>query len=233
MALKLKITKEVFDKLSDAVKAEYFEKDGEYHLDVDGLEDTGALRRAKDHEVKQRKEVEGKLRDAEEQIATLTSEVQGNAAKFDKELKKQLGEKDGQLTKANAFIQSTLVDSVATKIATEISTAPALLIPHIKARLTADLSGDAPATKVLGADGKPSETTIEQLTAEFVANKDFSAIIRGNKASGGGAPKTGASVNGGAGKFNNDSDKPADLSKLSPRDLAARIQAQKAEANNQ
>jgi len=233
MALKLKIAKEVFDKLPDAVKSEYFEKDGEYHLDVDGLEDTGALRRAKDHEVKQRKEVEGKLRDAETRIEELTGEVSGNAAKFDKELKKQLGEKDGQLTKANAFVQKTLVDSVATKIAGEISTAPALLIPHIKARLTADLSGDEPATKVLGADGKVSETTIEQLTAEFVANKDFSAIIRGNKASGGGAPKGNASVNGGAGKFNNESDKPADLSKMNPRQLAEHLKSQKAEANNQ
>lgn len=233
MALKLKIAKEVFDKLPDAVKSEYFEKDGEYHLDVDGLEDTGALRRAKDHEVKQRKEVESKLRDAETRIEELTGEVANNSAKFDKELKKQLGEKDGQLTKANAFVQKTLVDSVATKIAGEISTAPALLIPHIKARLTADLSGDEPATKVLGADGKVSETTIEQLTAEFVANKDFSAIIRGNKASGGGAHKGNASVNGGAGKFNTESDKPADLSKMNPRQLAEHLKSQKAEANNQ
>lgn len=233
MALKLKISKEVFDKLSDAVKAEYFEKDGEYHLDVDGIEDTGALRRAKDHEVKTRKEVETKLRDAEERIEALTNEAAQAKTKFDKELSKQLGEKEGQLNKANAFVQKTLVENVAHKIATEISTAPALLIPHIKARLTADLSGDEPATKVLGADGKPAELTVEQLRDEFVANKDFSAIIRGNKASGGGAPKN-ASVNGGAGtKFNNESDKPADLSKLNPRELAARIQAQKAEANNQ
>lgn len=229
MALKQKIDKATFDKLADAIKAEYFEKDGEYHLDVDGLEDTGALRRAKDHEVKQRKEAETKLRDAEDQIATLTTAAAESKTKFDKELSKQLGEKEGQLTKANQFIQTTLVDSVATKIAGEISTAPKLLIPHIKARLQADLSGDAPATKVLGADGKVSELTVEALQQEFVANKEFSAIIRGNKASGGGAPKV-ASANGGAGSFNNQSDeKPADLSRMNPRDLAARLQAQKAE----
>uniref|UniRef100_A0AAU6W049 Scaffold protein n=1 Tax=Pseudomonas phage Pavpe01 TaxID=3138545 RepID=A0AAU6W049_9VIRU len=233
MALKLKLDKAAFDKLSDVVKAEYYEKDGEYHLDVDGLEDTGALRRSKDHEVKARKEAETKVRDLEEQVTTLTTAATESKAKFDKELSKQLGEKEGQLTKANQFIQTTLVDSVATKIAGEISTAPALLVPHIKARLQADLTGDAPATKVLGADGKVSELTVDALKAEFVANKDFSAIIRGNKASGAGGPKH-ASVNGGAGSNNdNPSDKPANLATMNPRDLAARLTAQKAEAENQ
>lgn len=233
MALKLKLKKDAFDALPDAVKSEYYEKDGEYHLDVDGLEDTGALRRAKDHEVKTRKEAEAKLRDAEEQIQTLTTAASESKAKFDKELSKQLGEKEGQLNKANAFIQATLVDSVASRLASEISTAPKLLVPHIKARLQADLSGDAPVTKVLGADGKVSELTVDQLRDEFVANKEFSAIIRGNRASGGGAPKD-ASVSGGAGKkFDNQSDQPANLSSMSPRELAARISAQKAEATNQ
>lgn len=233
MALKLKIAKTVYDALPDAVKSEYYEKDGDYHLDVDGIEDTGALRRAKDHEVKARKDAETKVRDLEGQVAELTQTVATNASKFEGEVTKRLGAKEAELTKSNSFVQKTLVDSVALSIATKISTAPALLVPHIKARLTADLSGETPVTKILGADGKASELTVEQLSAEFVANKEFSAIIRGNQASGGGAPKN-ASFNGSAGnRFNQPSDKAFNASTASPQELAAHLAAKKeAESGN-
>ncbi|WBF76910.1 hypothetical protein PSV3_00208 [Septimatrevirus PSV33] len=56
MALKKKLTKEEHAKLSDALKAEYIEDGDGFRLDVDGDEDTGALKRAKDREAQLRKD---------------------------------------------------------------------------------------------------------------------------------------------------------------------------------
>ncbi|WEM33661.1 head scaffolding protein [Pseudomonas phage PSA-KC1] len=99
-------------------------------------------------------------------------------------------------------------------------------MPHIKSRLMADFEGDTPVTRVLDKDGKPSALTIDELANEFVANKDFSAIITASKASGGaGKPSQNG---GGAPKFNGQSDKPADLSKMNPAELAAHLKEAKA-----
>jgi hypothetical protein len=59
MALKLKLAKTEFEKLSAELQAEYIEDGDEYRLDVSGIEDTGALRRAKDREVQLRKDADG------------------------------------------------------------------------------------------------------------------------------------------------------------------------------
>jgi len=230
MALKLKLSKTAYEALNEAVKNEYYEKDGDYHLDVDGLEDTGGLRRAKDHEVKLRKETESKLREVTEQVATLQTEMETSETQFASELKKQLGDKEGQLVKANKFIQETLVDSVAHRLASEISIAPNLMVPHIKARLEADLSGDSPVTKIKGADGKLSDMTIDALKTELVANKDYSAIIRGNKASGSGAVRVPPS-HGSAVQSNTEA--PVNAAAMSPADLAASITARKAAAQTE
>ena len=51
MALKRKITKADYDKLAADLKTEYVaDGDDNYRLDLDGEEDTGALKRAKDRE---------------------------------------------------------------------------------------------------------------------------------------------------------------------------------------
>ena len=99
-----------------------------------------------------------------------------------------------------------------------------MLLPHIKARLQADFEGDAPVTRILDKEGKVSAMTVEELSAEFVANKDFSAIITASKASGG----AGRSSNQNGGSAANQSDKPADLASMNPAQLAEHIKASKA-----
>ena len=115
-------------------------------------------------------------------------------------------------------------------MAAEISTSPSLLLPHIKARLQADLDGDAPATKVLDRDGKPSAMTVADLSKEFVDNKDFAAIIRATKASGGGATNDGQRMRLG-GATQNDEGKAALLSDTDPKNLAAMLAERKANAS--
>ena len=231
MALKKKLSKAEYDKLSDAIKAEYIEDGDGFRLDIDGDEDTGALKRAKDREAQLRREAETKLREAQEQLDALGNDdarKKGDIATLEKSWQKKLddtkAEYEGKVSKLTTHTTKTLVDNVATQIATKISNAPALFLPHIKTRLQADFEGDAPVTRVLDKDGKPSAMTVEELAAEFVANKDFSAIITASKASGGaGKP----SNNNGGGAPNN-SDKPADLASMNPAQLAEHIKASKA-----
>lgn len=80
MALKRKISKEAFDKLSEDIKAEYKEQDGEYVLDIDGDEDTGALKRAKDREAQLRRDAEKRAKEAEEKLQGLKATTHANAA---------------------------------------------------------------------------------------------------------------------------------------------------------
>ena len=220
MALKKKLTKEEHSKLPDHLKAEYIEDGDGFRLDIDGDEDTGALKRAKDREAQLRREAETKLREAQEQLDALGNDdarkkgdIQTLEKSWQKKLEDQKSEYEGKVSKLTAHTTKTLVDNVATQIATKISNAPALLLPHIKSRLQADFEGEAPVTRVLDKDGKVSAMTVEELAAEFVANKDFSAIITASKASGG-AP--------------NNSDKPADLASMNPAQLAEHIKASKA-----
>ena len=56
MALKKKLTKAEYEKLSEHIKAEYIEDGDGFRLDIDGDEDTGALKRAKDREAQLRRQ---------------------------------------------------------------------------------------------------------------------------------------------------------------------------------
>ena len=231
MALKRKITKEQFDKLSEGVKAEYIADGDGYKLDIDGDEDTGALKRAKDREKELRQQAEEKLREAQEELDRISGDdarKKGDIATLEKSWQKKLddqkAEYEGKVSKLSTHTTKTLVDNVASQIAHKISNAPALILPHIKARLKADFDGDEPVTRVLDAAGKISALTVDELSAEFVANKDFSSIIIASKASGG-AKAT--SQNNGGGATNSNSDQSADLSKMNPAQLAAHLKEAK------
>lgn len=234
MALKKKLTKEEYSKLSDHIKAEYIEDGDGFRLDIDGDEDTGALKRAKDREAQLRRDAEAKLREAQEELDRINGDdarKKGDIATLEKSWQKKLddtkAEYEGKVSKLTAHTTKTLVDNVATQIATKISNAPALLLPHIKSRLQADFEGDSPVTRVLDKDGRHSAMTVEELAAEFVANKDFSAIITASKASGG----AGKPSNQNGGGAPNQSEKPADLASMKPAQLVEFIKASKAQTD--
>lgn len=220
MALKHKIKKTEYDKLSDELKAEYIagEEDGEYVLDVTGLpepEDTGPLKRSLDRareDLKKEKAAKAELQSKLDDMPNVD------------ELKATHKAETSKLTK---FVDKTLRDAKALEIATKISTVPALLAPKIAERLSVDMTGDEPKTVILGKDGKPdAEMDFEKLSQEFIANPDFKAIIVASKAKGGGAAPGGLKSSGG-GAPADDQDKKADLSSMSGTDLAARIKAKK------
>jgi len=236
MALKAKITKEEFAKLNEAFKSEYIEDGDGYKLDVDGAEDTGALKRAKDRETQLRKDAEKKAQELQEQLdATGADDARkrGDVATLEKswqtKMDTQKAEYEGRIGKLTAHTTKSLVENVAQSIASKISTAPGLLLPHIRSRLQADFEGDEPKTRILDKDGKPSALTVAELEAEFVANKEFAPIIRASSASGGaGKP---ANSGGGATQKTGNGNQPdsPNLSAMNPKALADHIAQQKAD----
>lgn len=230
MAIKFKVNKKGYEALSDDMKALYIagDADGEYVLDVVELpqgEDVEPVKRALESERNAHKATKASLNEVKTQLAAVPNveELTANHAK--------------ELGKFKGFTEKTLIDNAALALASKISTAPALLVPHIKSRLIADISGDEPVTKVLGADGKPSDLTIDKLGEEFVANADFKTIIKASNGSGGGMPPKptikplGSGMQPKAGE-QGEGQAPADLSKLKPADLAARIKERKAAQAN-
>jgi len=194
MAMKRTITKEAYAALSDDMKKEYKESGEVYVLDLEDYEDPGELRRARDREKeaarKAKEEAEAAKRELEEAKASghaNRGDIKALEDSYKAKLLKLEETKNSTIKQREAFIRKTLVDNVAQSLASKLSDSPSLLLPHIRSRLEVDLEGDEPATRVLGSDGKPSASTLADLEAEFVANKEFAAIIRASKASGGGA----------------------------------------------
>lgn len=242
MALKAKL--DTLDGLSADVQKEYkqVEEGGKkfFTLDVEGAylhdEDIGPLKRARDYEKAEGAKAKQAAKEAQSRLDALQEELdnmrrgaipKGDVEKLEGSWKEKVAKITAELTTerdgALKTLQTLLVDNVAREIATKISTAPDLILPHVKARLTTEKTSEGYVTRVLDADGKPSALTVEELQKALSTDKRFAAIIIGSKASGGGA-------NGGDGGRSGapaDADPKFDMNKATPKQLAARIKARK------
>jgi hypothetical protein len=244
MALKRKVTKAEYTALDPKLQAEYKLVGEEYILEAEGFDDPVELKRAKDHEVEGRKKekeradkAENDLREEREKAAKAT----GNVADLERSYKEREAAANKthkeELAKRDSHLQATLVDSVANQLAAKLGGANALvLLPHIKTRLTSDLTGETPLTRVLGKDGKASAASVEDLEKEIANDPLFKSVIVASKASGGGAAGTGRNANGngapaGEKKFKelNDQER-ADWYKTDPTAFNAASAAARAEA---
>ena len=196
MALKFKVSKEDHGKLEEWMQKLYIEDgNGGFRLDVDSEGDTGALKRAKDREVQLRKEAEARALEAEEKLEALNDgdiKKRGDVDALDKSWQskheKTVSEYQAKIDKFMKSTEKNLREGTARTVAAKISTAPDLLHPHLLSRLAVDYDGDEPKLRVLDQNGQPSAMTLDELSAEFVANKNYAAIMVASKASGGGAP---------------------------------------------
>lgn len=226
MAVKFKITKAAFDKLSDDMKKEYTQDDDEkgYTLDVSGLpdpEDTGALKRANERlkadleeATTERDAIQVKLDEADKNKGKPERDVERLTTRYEKKLLDAKTEADAKISGLKDKISTSLKSAEAGRIAAKISTVPKLMQEHVMSRLTVEFDADdVPTLKVL-KDGKASDLTGDKLGEELVANKDFAGIIIGSKAKGGGAANTSVPPAG-----STHSEAPTDLSKASRGDL--------------
>lgn len=240
MALKFRITKAAWDKLDDATK-EHYEADGDKHykLDVDGIEDSAALTRARDREKERADELADELKTVKATNKTLT-DAAGEGGQDVQRLQRSHERKVATLTEEHTttlkgrdeFIRKTLVDTQATTLATAIATVPALMADHIKKRLTVDFAGTEPKLVILDKDGKPAPAaTIDTLKAELLTVAEFKPILKGSQASGSSAPTTARQV-GNSSAAPQDDAKPVDVNSLSGQAFRDRVAASR-EASGQ
>ncbi|WBA79560.1 hypothetical protein [Endozoicomonas sp. GU-1] len=204
MALKFKV--ESLEGMDEATAAMYQKTDSGYQLAVDGLpeqEDTSGLKAknaellAKLKEQKAEREAADKAaREAADEAARKSGDVAALEKSWSEKLTAKEAELMAQIEARDSSLKTMLVDNVAQAMATEISVSPALLIPHIKGRLSVEVQDGKHITRVLDAEGKPSAATIDDLKKEFVSNEAYAPVIIGSKASGGQAPSSGAQGGG-------------------------------------
>lgn len=239
MSTKLKMVLDNLDGVDESLHAFYEERDGKFHLGVDGVEDPAALKRAKDHEKRLRQEAEAKVRDLTTKVTELETEVtelqdtnrqKGGMAALEQSYKDKIAKINtdhaAELAGRDTQISKLLVDNVAESMAAELSDSPELLADVIRKRLTAK-DGE---TRVLDANGELSATTTDELREEFRSNKKYAAVIRGSQANGGGS--NGGGKGGGATKtFKDMSEKErTELAKSNPAEYQRQLDAYKAES---
>lgn len=236
MALKRKLDKEAFDKLADALKAEYVKKGDEYVLDAEEDPDAAAeLKRAKDREAQKAKDEKKRADDLQEKLDEATgndARKQGDIETLEKSWKdkseKEKAVLNEKITARETALKQRELDAQATTFAASLTDKVAVIMPHIKGRLSVELNDEGiPVTKVLDAAGKVSAMTLDDLKKDFLANKDFAGILTGSKASGGGASKSSQPTSP-SGSANLDvNGKPQLLNRMSSADLVAHIDAKK------
>lgn len=202
----LKLQVEKLDDVAKEFHGLYEEKEGKFHLKVEGIEDTGALKRAKEHEKSLRQAAEKQAREereAREALDKKIEELQGKKHKdagdiealeksWAEKLSKEKAKDAEEISRRDSWLRDLTVNAAANAMAAElavtvngVSTAKALM-PHIQSRLAMDMRDGRPVAVVLGPDGKPSALTIEDLKNEFINDAAFAPLIVGTKAAGAG-----------------------------------------------
>jgi hypothetical protein len=211
----LKLTLDTLDGVDEGQKTFYVERDGKFHLDVDGIEDTAGLKSALDKERARARDFEkkyGQLKDVDpEEYTKLKKEAEERAAldaekkgQFDT-LKNQLVEKhtkeislkDGEISAMTKALENYLVDANATAAIAEAKGVPALLLPHVKASVRVVKDGDEYVVQVVDKAGNPrisdskgTPMTIPDLVAEMKKSDVFGRAFEGSGASGGGSQRS-------------------------------------------
>lgn len=200
-----------------------------YELDVDETEDDeddddaddddskgddatklkSALQRERDANKKLRDDLKtlrsdfNKMKKEADEKADDDARNNGDVTALETSWKKKLTDREAELQGViearESALREILVDSEASKLASQLTKFPKALMPHIKERLAAEFGDDGRAVTRVLKDGKPSALTIADLKKEFLADKELAGILTGSSGSGGGA---GGQPGSGGGSFN-------------------------------
>lgn len=233
--MKRKISKEEFEKLSDALKENYKEKNGTYLLTIEDDDDAIIeLRQARDHEKEDHRNTKLKLKDLETKLDELTNgkhKLDGNIEALEKswkqkfeDMKKELSEENGKLKgMLSGSVKETALMTLSNKIVKPEF--QRFFKKDVETRFDVELDSGVPTLRILGKDGKPSALTLEDFEKEIVANKEYASILIASRASGAGGtdkPKPAG------GTVQTDSEgKPLNFATMRPTELAARLTASK------
>lgn len=198
MSLKFKITKAEWEGLDEGIKGLYEEKDGEYALGVEGIEDTSGLKSALAKERSEREkyakqakawETLGKTPEEIQELVAQQAEAEKKrlekAGEFDK-LKQQLIEqhstalaaKDKELVNMKGSLESYLIDANAIAAITKNEGNTTLLLPHVKSRVRVINEDNKYKVQVVLQDG---QTPMLNDKAEPISIEDFVKSMRNDE----------------------------------------------------
>lgn len=184
--MKFKLTAAEHAALDDSVKALYKANGDNFVLILDDVDVDGMARKnaelldEKKKSAQAAAEAEAKRKAAEEEAAKKNGDVTALEKSWAEKLAAQEAAYKAQLDATSGSLNTLLVDNVALQVATSLcGDNAALMLPHLKGRLAAELQDGKPVTRVLAADGKPSALTVEELTKELAGDKRFAPILKG------------------------------------------------------
>lgn len=209
----LKLTVDSVEGLDDATKALYQQKDGKFVLDVDGIEDTSALkgalqkeRKAAETAAKQVKRYEalGKTPEeieellaahakAEEKKATDAGEWDKLRAQMNEKHQVELRQKDETLAQMRQRLQGELIDSRAVAAIAAAKGIPDLLLPHVQRHVKVDDNYNVVVVDAKGdprVNGKGEPLSISDLVSEMKQSDIFGRAFEGSGQSGSGMQPT-------------------------------------------
>jgi hypothetical protein len=197
----LALTVESLDAVEESLRGLYVEKDGAFVLDAD-LPDTGALKRAKDHEKALRQAAEAQAREFREKLDAIEAENKkrqddghrksGDVDALDKswreKYEKDVAEREGAYKTAMQMVKDMTAGNAARSMARELAIEGGedALFKLIQHRFGVEIVDGAPVISALTSDGKNSALTMDELRAELKSDKSLAALLAGSKAAGGG-----------------------------------------------
>lgn len=242
----LALTVENLESVPEALRSEYTEKDGKFHLNVDGLEDTSGLKSALDKERKANREAAAKIKKweslgkSDEEISALLAsheeaerkkaEGEGN---FDKILsqhrskwEKEKSELEAELSAARLSERSAIIETSVLGALTKASATEEgldLLPDRLAGRITFETVEGRRVLKIMQADGEtPMAGSGKDGLATFddlvkEATNKWPSLFKGSGNSGSGKEPGKGGANGAK------TVSRADWEKLSPADRQAKF----------
>ena len=214
----LKLTVDNLESIPEDLRGYYTEKEGKYHLNVEGVQDTKGLKSALDKERKAHEDLEkqtkawSRLGKTPEEIAEiLKAQEDAEKAKAEKagdweKLKAQMNEshakevaaKDEQLANLRQALETNLIDAQATSAIAAAKGVPELLLPHVKAHVKVVEENGKYTVAVVDAKGDPringkgEPLTISDFVTEMKQNEIFGRAFEGSGQTGSGKLPTNA-----------------------------------------
>lgn len=207
----LKKVLDSIDDLPEELKKEYVQKDGKFHLDIDG-DDTEAtithLTQKKNIAEEHRIKAERKNQELQDMLDEMRrgnipkSDVEALESSWKDKLKNAEELSKAEKAKLQKQLDKVLRQDTAMRVAAELSTVPDLLAPTIMSRLAVEEVEDGEVrVRVKDAEGKMSALTLDDLKSELRSIEKYAPILIGSKGSGGGANGSNQPANPGGKAF--------------------------------
>lgn len=216
----LKAVVDSLEAVPEAQRDLYVERDGKFHLDVEGSEDVSGLKTALQRERDARKKAEERAKTAlsDDDLETFErlkteaaererkkSEEKGEWEKLETQLKDshkaELEKVTSRSKQLEQSLQEALIDQRATAAINEAEASVRLLLPHVRSAMkVVEQDGRFKAVVVdekgdprLRKDAKGSEDlmTVKDLVAEFKESDEFAGAFKGTGSTGSGSEDAG------------------------------------------